>query len=86
MADLHYLSITELAQRLKRKDLSPVELTQAILERLDPALDCYSEVIAERALAAARTAAGEIPSGAYRGRLRHRRDAARRAVCGSAPR
>lgn len=72
MPELHYLSITELAGRFERKQLSPVEVTQAILdriERLDPTLECYSEVVGERALAAARTAEHEIAAGNHRGPL-----------------
>ena len=53
-ADLHYLSLDEVARRLKARKLSSVETTQAILDRigkLDPKLKSYATLTAERALA-----------------------------------
>jgi amidase len=57
--DLHYLSIEELARLLAARKVSPVELTEAMLrriERVDPALKSYALVTPELALAQARTA------------------------------
>jgi aspartyl-tRNA(Asn)/glutamyl-tRNA(Gln) amidotransferase subunit A len=65
-------TIAELAPRLRRKDVSPVELTRACLERiekLDPALNAFITVTAESALAEARAAESEIARGEWRGPL-----------------
>src|SRR5579863_7794725 len=70
--DLHYLELTELAQRIRAKEISPVEATKASLARieaLDGALKSYATVTAEAALAQARQAEGEIAGGRYRGPL-----------------
>ena len=74
MADipLHYQTITEVADRLASREISPVELTQAILDRiaaLDGDLKSYIAVMAEQALAAARVAESEISAGRYLGGL-----------------
>ena len=68
--DLHYLSITEAARLIEQRRLSPVELTQAFLDRtetFDPQLNAYLLVTADRALAQARAAEAEIAAGRYRG-------------------
>ncbi len=68
--DLHDLSIAEAARLIERRRLSPVELTQAYLDRIetfDPQLNAYLTVAADRALARARTAEAEIVAGGYRG-------------------
>ena len=68
--DLHGLSITEAARLIEQRRLSPVELTQAYLDRIqayDPQLNAYLMVTADRALDAARTAEAEITAGRYRG-------------------
>ncbi len=66
-ADLHYLSLDEVARRLKARKLSSVEATQAILDRieaLDPKLKSYAMVTPEHALQdAARHTAG-VPTAA----------------------
>jgi amidase len=57
--ELHYLEIHELARLLAARKVSPVELTQGMLrriERLDPALKSYACVTGELALAQARRA------------------------------
>ena len=74
MADtpLHYQTITEVAGRLASREISPVELTQAILDRiaaLDGELKSYATVMAEQAMASARAAEAEIAAGRYRGGL-----------------
>jgi aspartyl-tRNA(Asn)/glutamyl-tRNA(Gln) amidotransferase subunit A len=65
-------TITELAPRLKRKEVSPIELTRACLDRiekLNPTLNAFITVTAESALAEARTAEKEIARGDWRGPL-----------------
>lgn len=65
-------SIAELVPRLRRKEISPVELTRACLERvekLNPALNAFITVTAETALAEARAAETEIGCGDWRGPL-----------------
>jgi amidase len=72
MSELHYLTIGELAERFETKAVSPVEATQAVLDRidrLDGELECYAEVLTDRALAAAAAAADEIAAGNHRGPL-----------------
>lgn len=64
--------ISTISPLLATKDISPVELTEATLarvERLNPETSCYISVQAEDAVAAARTAANEIARGNYRGPL-----------------
>ncbi len=66
------LSIAELAPRLQRKEISPVEITRECLQRiekLNPALNAFITVMAESALAEARTAEAEIARGEWRGPL-----------------
>lgn len=70
--DLCFLSIAQLAEHIQNKSVSPVEVTQAYLDRiaaLDPALNSYLTVTAERALREARTAEAEIHAKRYRGPL-----------------
>jgi aspartyl-tRNA(Asn)/glutamyl-tRNA(Gln) amidotransferase subunit A len=65
-------TIFELAPLLRRKEISPVELTQACLDRiekLNPALNAFITVLADSALAAARTSETEIARGEWRGPL-----------------
>jgi aspartyl-tRNA(Asn)/glutamyl-tRNA(Gln) amidotransferase subunit A len=65
-------TIVELAPRLRRKEISPVELTCACLDRiekLNPALNAFITVSAESALAEARAAEKEIAHGEWRGPL-----------------
>ena len=69
---LHYQTISEVGARLRSRELSPVELTQAILERisvLDGELKSYATVMADSAMASARAAEQEIAAGNYRGGL-----------------
>ena len=65
-------TIVELAPRLRRKEVSPLELTRACLdriERLNPALNAFITVTAESALAEAKAAEIEISRGEWRGPL-----------------
>ena len=71
-APLHYQTITEVAERIRSREISPVELTEAQLNRiaaLDGDLKSYATVMAEQAMAAARAAEAEIASRRYRGAL-----------------
>jgi aspartyl-tRNA(Asn)/glutamyl-tRNA(Gln) amidotransferase subunit A len=64
--------VAHLASLIERKEVSPVALTQAYLERierLDQRLGAYITVCRDEALAAARTAESEILRGEYRGPL-----------------
>jgi aspartyl-tRNA(Asn)/glutamyl-tRNA(Gln) amidotransferase subunit A len=70
--DLPYLSLTEASALIKARRLSPVELTQAILDRvdrLDPAVGAFITVTRDAALGAARQAEQDIGRGIYRGPL-----------------
>ena len=65
-------TIIELAPRLRRKELSPVELTRACLDRiekLNPTLNAFITVTGESALAEARVAEVELSLGEWRGPL-----------------
>lgn len=69
---LHYDSLLEVADRIRRKEVSPVELAHSQLDRidqLDPKLNAYQLVLRERAMARARQAEAEITAGNYRGPL-----------------
>ncbi len=60
------------AQLIERRTLSPVELTQACLDRIaarNGELHAFITVLAEQALATARQAEQEIAKGGYRGAL-----------------
>ncbi|MFA5912669.1 MAG: amidase family protein, partial [Burkholderiales bacterium] len=70
--DLVYASATELLRRYRAKQLSPVEVTQAVLARireLNPKLNAYCVVDEEAALAAARAAQARWAQGAPLGAL-----------------
>ena len=69
---LHYQTMAEVGARLQSRELSPVELTTAILQRiesLDGDLKSYATVMADSAMASARAAEQEIAAGNYRGGL-----------------
>lgn len=66
------LCLFEIAERLRRRDVSPVEVTEAALvriEALDGLLRAFVTVMADEATAAARRAEREIMAGRYRGPL-----------------
>ena len=72
MNELHFLTINEASALIKDGELSPVELTQAFLDRiatLDESLQAYITVLSDSALAEARDAEAEIQRGGYRGPL-----------------
>ncbi|MBZ5202013.1 Asp-tRNA(Asn)/Glu-tRNA(Gln) amidotransferase GatCAB subunit A [Planomicrobium chinense] len=65
-------SIGELAPLLKDKEISPVELTEAVLqnvEQYDGQVNAYIEIQADQARQAAQTAENEMANGQYRGPL-----------------
>jgi len=70
--NLYHLTIREAAGLLKSGQLSPVELTQAFLDRIeatDDRLHSYIVVLKEQALDDARLAEAEIRRGDYKGPL-----------------
>ena len=70
--DLALLSIAEAASLVRRKAVSPVELTRACLERiekLNPALNAFITVTAETAMAQARQAEAQVQHGNWHGPL-----------------
>ena len=72
MSDLCFSSIDSMAPRLHKGEISPVELTQAYLDRIrarDGDLRAYVNLMEESALAEARAAEQEIENGRYRGPL-----------------
>lgn len=65
-------TIVELAPQLRKREISPVDLTRACLDRIDklnPALNAFITVTSDSALAEARKAEAEITSGEWRGPL-----------------
>ncbi|PDQ22696.1 Asp-tRNA(Asn)/Glu-tRNA(Gln) amidotransferase GatCAB subunit A [Mesorhizobium sanjuanii] len=70
--DIHYLGLLELTRRMHAGELSPVEVTEAQLRRievLDDGLKSFALVTPELARAQARTAEEEIRRGEIRGPL-----------------
>jgi aspartyl-tRNA(Asn)/glutamyl-tRNA(Gln) amidotransferase subunit A len=64
--EIAYLGITDLAARFRARSLSPVEVTTALLERidrLDPTLHAFVTLTADRALADAKAAEAALPRG-----------------------
>src|SRR5215813_7431329 len=72
MPPLTFLSAASVADAIRRKEISPVELVKAHLERieeLNPRLNAYVEVCAEAALAGAKRAEDAIADGRICGSL-----------------
>jgi len=72
MTDLHWLTAADAARAIAGRELSPVELTKALLQRigeLDPQLNVFIRLDAEAAMAAARAAEAEAVAGRLRGPL-----------------
>ena len=70
--DLHYSTLTETADALKAREISPLELTRLMLDRitrLEPTLHAYGTVTADLAMEQAAQAEREITQGRYRGPL-----------------
>jgi len=64
--DLTRLPAFDLREKIARKEVSPVELMEAVLaraERLQPVLNCFITLIPEQALAAARQAENDVMQG-----------------------
>src|SRR5215510_6866112 len=69
---LCFLPATELAARIRRRDLSPVEVVDAYLKRIEQrngAVNAYTLVLGDQARAAARDAERAVMSGAAVGPL-----------------
>ena len=70
--ELHYKTITELAGLLRTRKISPVEVTEAMLRRieeLDPRYKSYATVMTDYAMEEAKGAEDEITRGNYKGPL-----------------
>ena len=70
--ELHYKTITELAGLLRTRKISPVEVTKAMLRRieeLDPRYKSYATVTTDYAMEEAKGAEDEITRGNYKGPL-----------------
>jgi aspartyl-tRNA(Asn)/glutamyl-tRNA(Gln) amidotransferase subunit A len=66
------MTISDLSQRIRRREVSPVEVTRECLRRteeLNPCFNAFITVMAESALAEARAAEEEISQGKWRGPL-----------------
>ncbi len=71
-SDLTKLSLSAASDLVRRKRVSPVELTQACLariEKLNPKLNAFITITADSALAQAREAEADIQHGHWRGEL-----------------
>jgi aspartyl-tRNA(Asn)/glutamyl-tRNA(Gln) amidotransferase subunit A len=71
-ADIPFLPTSELGALIQKKEVSPVEATQAYLDRVDQIdgkLNSYITLCAEQALASARNAENAITQGDYLGPL-----------------
>lgn len=69
---LHYRSLHSIAEDIRARDISPVELAESLLARIDAVdgrLLSYATVMAEQALDDARRSEREIMAGKYRGPL-----------------
>ena len=67
-----FLSATELSRLIERKEVSPVEATEAFLERielLDPKLNAFLTLCRDEALQAAQEAEQALARGEYRGAM-----------------
>ncbi len=70
--DLCYTSATELARMIRSKALSPLELTRAVIdriERLNPTLNAFCTLVPDEALRAGRAAEDAVMRGATLGPL-----------------
>jgi aspartyl-tRNA(Asn)/glutamyl-tRNA(Gln) amidotransferase subunit A len=71
-ADLCFSPATELARLIRERQLSPLELTRAVLERIErvnPRINAFCTLTADAALAAARDAEQAVVRGQARGPL-----------------
>src|ERR1700680_832747 len=68
--DIAFLTVAELSRAYDRRELSPVEVTRALLDRIaahDGRLDSFIRVTEDVALAEAKTAETELMAGRRRG-------------------
>jgi Asp-tRNA(Asn)/Glu-tRNA(Gln) amidotransferase A subunit family amidase len=64
--DLCFLPATELAARIRRRDVSPVEVVEVYLRRIEernPAVNAYTLVLGDQAVEAARAAEAAVMAG-----------------------
>jgi amidase len=69
---IHYANLSSVAELIKSREISPIELTEHMLNRIasiDSRLNSYATVTADRAMGGARKAEQEIGAGNYRGPL-----------------
>ncbi len=69
---VHFLTLVDIGRRIASREVSPVDLTERMLDRIgriDPALKSYATVMSEDARETARAAEREIAAGKYRGPL-----------------
>lgn len=69
-ADLHYLSLLDVSELIRRRELSSVEIVSALLARIaafEPRLNGFLRVMGETALADATRADAELGRGQWRG-------------------
>jgi aspartyl-tRNA(Asn)/glutamyl-tRNA(Gln) amidotransferase subunit A len=72
MAALTDMSLLEVSAKIRAREVSPVEVTEACLARAEatePKLNAFSNLMPEKARAAAKAAEAEIAAGAWRGPL-----------------
>jgi aspartyl-tRNA(Asn)/glutamyl-tRNA(Gln) amidotransferase subunit A len=70
--ELIYAPISQVAERIKHKEVSPVEVTEGMLSRieeLEPTIHAFYTIFRDEVVAAARQAESEIQRGEYRGPL-----------------
>lgn len=71
-SDLHQLSITQVSELIKKREVSPVELTKICLDRIEeynPTLNAFISVYANDAIKQAKNAESEIVRNEYKGKL-----------------
>ena len=69
---LHYLTIQEVGDRIRKREMSPVDVVEASLDRVeatDDRLHSFITLLKDEALEQARVAEAEIAKGNYRGPL-----------------
>jgi amidase len=70
--ELHYEPLTVVSEKIRQRQISPVEATKAMLDRIakhDGRCHSYATLLAERAIQRARLAEEEIAKGMWRGPL-----------------
>jgi len=70
--ELHQLSISQVSKLLKKKQISPIELTKICLDRIEkynPKLNAFIAVYAEEAIQQAKIATRQIARNEYKGKL-----------------